>query len=504
MRTLSKQIRLALRGKTATLLMGLGLLAISALLIQQVLAQNVQPGLKPPYHRNLHPVTASDVIVPPLPLDAPILVSEDFGSSYAPTTTLSAVGWHQVTGTQATVGYTWGRVITGPHPDSVWIAGTPLNAEPVLSPGTDTYTDGMQALLIYGPIDLSDYGAAFISATTFLDAQPGDFFGAAVSTDGSNFDALSAESSLDPSLSVTHTEIYALPIDVRRLSSVWIAFYFQSNDDHNVGLGAFIDDVVVRDEPLSKVYMPFVVKQPTPTPTSTPTATPIPYVYNYTFGSGGSNNADFVAWGGKRASSCGTDCTYTQDVIASPGGHPGGAMTLYLDAANSIGGASPNVQAPTNYELSADLYVYNGQKDARIGLIFGASQSTFDANKDNPAFNADRNYYKLELQFSTTDRNVLAYYQMHECTNGACGAITAQGNLPIGIVSGTWNTVKVRQVGNQFTFYFNGTPMATGTGSSDWSTNRRKFGVYVEARGSNGNNGPLDMVFDHVTVTQLP
>jgi hypothetical protein len=83
------------RNKIPLFLFGLGLLIFSALLIQQVLAQSTPATLKPPFHLNRSGLLAPNSIVPNPALTGPIVVSQTFGSSYSPTSNLSAVGWHQ-------------------------------------------------------------------------------------------------------------------------------------------------------------------------------------------------------------------------------------------------------------------------------------------------------------------------------------------------------------------------------------------------------------------------
>ncbi len=487
------------------LAVSLGVMAISIGLLQQVLANTDPSALKPPYHLNLAPLSTSSVILPNPALSGTILISETFDSSYAPTTTLSAVGWHEVTGTLAAHGYTWGRVTTGPHPDSAWVAGTRLNGEPALTPGTDPYTNGMEALLIYGPLDLSQYGSAAVTATYFLDSQPGDYFGAAASTDGSNFTALSVESSQDPSLSVTHTGTFDLHA-YARTSAVWIAFYFVSNSDDNVGLGAFVDDTVLRAVPLSKTYLP-VISKPAPTPTPTPIP-PAAYLYNYTFGSGlNTSNADFLDWGGTYANSCDGSCdpTYGQDLSSS--GNPDGAMSLYLNTLNDIAAASPNVMASTNYTYSADLYVVQGKIAARFGLIFGASLSTFGRDgSGNPTFDPNRNFYKFDLQFSDSDSSVVSYYRLQLCQNGfsSCTLLFNKTNVPGGVIgnSGTWNNIKIVRNGSNIRAYVNGTQFLNVSDSTFIGT--RKFGVFVQSKDYNNSGNPLKIRFDNVTIQSLP
>lgn len=482
------------------MLISFGFVAISIIFFQLALAQNNAPALKPPYHLNLATPTTPSFILPDPPLDGPIVVSETFDSSYSPTTTLSAPGWHQVTGTSAMNGYTWGRVISGTRQDSAWVAATALNGEPALIPSNDVYTNGMQALLIYGPLNLSEDASAVLTTTYLLDSPPGDYFGVAISTDGTNFDAIAAESSVDPILGVTHSGIYNLKAFTRK-SSVWIAFYFASNSDDKVGLGAFVNDVVIRATPLAKSYLPQITNNYSPPPPGPNLA-----LYNYTFGTGNSSDSQFLAWGGTYAESCGTDCTRWGQ-YATTAGHPDGAINLYLTTLNDIAAASPNVAATTNYTYSADIYVIQGKVSARFGLIFGASSSTFGRDTDgNPTFDPNRNFYKFDLQFSDTDNTQITAYRLSKCQNDftACSLIVQKTSLPTGLVSGTgtWNNLMVVRNGDNLAAIVNGTQLFSVTDST--FIGQRKFGIFVQSKSLNSAANPLKIRFDNVQVYALP
>lgn len=484
------------------MLISFGFVAISIIFFQLALAQNTAPTLKPPYHLNFATLANPSFILPNPPLDGPIVVSETFDSSYSPTTTLSAPGWHQVTGTSAMNGYTWGRVISGTRHDSAWVANTALNGEPPLTPGIDVYTNGMQALLIYGPLDLSGDGLAVMTATYLLDSQPGDYFGVAISTDGTNFDAIAADTSADPLLGVTHSGLYNLKAYTRK-SSVWIAFYFASNSDDMAGLGAFVNDVVIRATPLFKSYLPQIAKNYSP---PTPPPGPKPALYNYTFGTGSGSDSQFLAWGGTYAESCGTDCTRWGQ-YANTAGHPDGAVNLYLTTLNDIAAASPNVTATTNYTYSADIYVIQGKVSARFGLIFGASLSTFGRDADgNPTFDPNRNFYKFDLQFSDTDNTQITAYRLSICQNDftACTLIVQKTSLPTGLVSGTgtWNNLMIVRNGDNLAAIVNGTQLFSVTEGS--FIGERKFGIFVHSRDLNSAANPLKIRFDNVQVYALP
>jgi hypothetical protein len=309
----------------------------------------------------------------------------------------------------------------------------------------------------------------------------------------------------DPSLSIKHTDYYLFPENVKRQSQVWIALVFTSQDRDNIdALGVYVEDVVLRALPAYKIYLPLMRLDPTPTPTftptPTPTATPQPYLKQWTFGNGASNEADFLGWGGGRTSSCGTNCQYVQGIVTM--GNPSGAMNLYLsNGTTAIGAASPGYAAPINYELSADFYLYNGQKNARYGFLFNASDSTFDPSR-NPPFYADRNFYKLEMHISSSQRNQVLTAQLHQCTNGTCGVISSENSLPVTLLAGQWHTIKILQQGASITAYLGNQIIAQGGYDTNWGNDRREFGVYLETRGTNGEGGPFEIFFDNVRIAQ--
>ena len=505
----SIQHLLATRRHRAALLIGLGLLVISALFIQQVIAQSNQPpSLKPPFRLirsdNLSPSGG----VPPLPLTAPIIMTQTFDSSYLPSFTIAGNGWHQISFSGIVDTFTWGRVAGVPITDSVWCAGTnPPGASP-LTPGTP-YTNNQQSLLVYGPVDLSNFGSIVLTATYFSDIQPRDFFGAAVSTDGTNFVAISSESSRDPSLSTARTGYYNLNAYARR-SNVWIAFYFTSNNDDVVALGTYIDAVALRGQPLLKTYMPILRLDvpPTPTPTPTPTATPTQVgaiIDNYTFGDGSNTNAEFKAWSGKYNYSCGSDCTVTQD--ATTNGNPDGAINYSAGGTGVLVGTSPNHTIPTNFELRADIMVVEGKQDARFGLIFGASSSTFyvDSGDGHIKMNPAYNFYKLDLNIDPNDETLVDDVRLQRWSGGAATNLVGRTRLPAQCqrVTGQWNNIRIIRQNDKITVYVNGCPIIPSVTDNTY-TGTKKYGVFLHPQTANNNSNPLKIRFDNVVVIQLP
>jgi hypothetical protein len=499
--TSTVQLQRQMRRLIPVVVIVLGLVLISAVLIQQVAAQDTG-SLKPPFKLNRTAAASSFEVRGPvaLPLGAPIIMSQTFNSTYSPTPNLNQPGWHESYASGATSQYTWGYVGTAPLTDTVWCArNNPANS-PQLNPATDTYTKGQQSLLIYGPLNLTDYTQLVMTGTYWLDTAPGDYFGMAYSTDGTTWTELYAHSASDPSLSQSHV-FYASLNQLARQPVVWIALTFVSNEDNLVGRGAFVQEVVLRGNPAYKIFLPLIRLDPTPTPAATHTPTVAPYLYNYTFGAGAANDPDYLVWGGGRTTGCGSNCSYVQSIVTT--GNPGGAMTLYMAGKNGVGGSSPAKSTSLNYELSADFYLYNGQTDARYSLIFNASASTFPDNH-NPPIQADRNYYKLKMHVSETQRNQVVSYQLQKCPNGACGSLNTETNLPAAIPAGQWHNLKIRQQGTAITLYLNGSPLVTVPYDSSWGDDRRRFGVYIETRQYTDSAGQLEIFFDNVRVSQLP
>jgi hypothetical protein len=492
-----------------------GLILISALVIQQVSAQESRT-LKPPFKLIQPDRTNPLVNIQPLPLTAPIVVSETFGSSFVPASSLAGTGWHTVNFSGALQGYSWGRVsVSGLMTDTAWIAKEYFPSSlPALVPG-QPYTVNMNSLLIYGPVNFSDYGSIVVSATYFLDVQPEDAYGLAYSIDGTNFTIVSDEKGRDPTLGTQRTTGYSLP-GAARQNTVWLAFYFTSASHPIDALGVFLDEVVVRAVPLSKNYLPVVsnvypIPTHTPTPTATPTATPGPsnYRYLYTFTSEtGGNNPDFNRWGGDRSTNCGSNCTYFQALVGNYG-NPKPAFTLWQQGLNGAGGAGPrqsstSLSTATNFEYSADVYVYNGQLDARYGLVFDASSGTFPGSGE-PPMDPAVNYYLLEMRMDTSTRTKVAKWQFLRVVNGAREGLMTAATLPVSIDQGQWHNLKVVQQGKVLSFYLNGQLLGTGNWyATDWGDSRRRFGLYIDVRGSNGDNGPFEYFSDNIIVRDLP
>ena len=504
-----------LRRIVPVIIVVVGLILISALVIQQVSAQTSRT-LKPPF--KLIPAAAGGphISLPPLPANATVVISETFGDGFVANPALTGNGWHTVNFSGTLQGYSWGRVSnSGLMTDTAWIAQERYPSSlPEILPG-QPYTTNMNAMLIYGPLDLSDYGAVVVSTTYFLDVNTGDAYGLAYSLDGTNFIAMSNEAGRDPTLSNQRTTSYNLP-GAARQSTVWLAFYFNSTDHPIDALGVFLDNVVVYGVPLSKAYMPIVLNvypppTATPTATPTPTASPTPqvnYLHNYTFGAGLNTDPQFLEWGGKVVdANCVTSdpggCTWGQDVVTS--GNPDGALNMYQTGLNAYAAASPNNYAPTNFELSADFYVIQGKSDARLGLVFDTSDSAFDWSRSN-YFDPYRNQYKFDLQFNESNNTIMSYYRLQKyvTTAGAYQDIVAKSTLPGGLVGnvGTWNNITIQRVDTNIKVYVNGALLININDGTYIGS--KKYGFFLQTKLLNSSSNPLKVRFDNVRVRTLP
>ncbi|MFN8596982.1 MAG: hypothetical protein U0559_12470 [Anaerolineae bacterium] len=515
MRTLPSTQVPATRKIGAAILIGLALLIVSVSIFQPASAQREPARLKPPF-KLIKPTNLSAPLsgVPPLPLTAPIVMSETFDSGFVKDVTynfdvtIAPPYWHLVNANgHADTTHTWGRV-TQFMTDTLWNAGTNPSGSVQLTAG-QPYTKNMQAYAIYGPIDMSDFTSAFISMTYKMDTLDGDLFGAAYSTNGTDFTWLAATSGRDPSLLTNHTDYYPIPSSIMRNSQVWIALVFTSLDRNNIdALGVFIDDVVLRANPAYKIYLPVVRfdPTPTPTPTATPTATPASTsLYNYTFGTGTTSNSEFLTWGGKMNYSCGTDCTIIQDV--STNGNPSGAINFSLGGKDVIAGTAPNKTAPNNFELSADIMLVEGKGDARFGLIFGASTTTFYADGDDVKMDPSRNYYKFDLNIDPNDETAITTYRLQRYDNGSSTNLINGTPFAAGVVNniGQWNNIRIVRnlnVASNIQIYVNGHLIISFNDAT--FTGAREFGVHLHSRALNNNANPLKIRFDNVIVKQLP
>ena len=105
-------LQLPLRRVVPLAIIVVGLIVTSALVIQQVSAQASRT-LKPPFKLIQTDKTGPRLSLPPLPLNAPVLISETFGTGFNPSPTLTGNGWHGCIPSIGNLqGYSWGASST--------------------------------------------------------------------------------------------------------------------------------------------------------------------------------------------------------------------------------------------------------------------------------------------------------------------------------------------------------------------------------------------------------
>jgi hypothetical protein len=269
--------------KTLWLVLALlvGSLALIALAGQVVSAQTLNPELKPPFRFAERPLAPAAQTLPP---GSTVLMTETFGLSFAPTTTLTGTTpqWRIIVNPDDTAGYYWNRVGSGAFINTAWSATQPITSAPALNPGVDTYPAGQDAWLIYGPVDLSKFQYGHLSFEYYLASQTGDTLLWGYSTDGQTFYGNRQSGPLGKWI----TDTISFPAK----TTIYLAFAFNSQASPQ-GLGAFVRNVRLTGEPLKYSYMPVVFNNYAP-----PTPTPIPPKYGYYFNT--DNTTDLPHWGG--------------------------------------------------------------------------------------------------------------------------------------------------------------------------------------------------------------
>ena len=162
------------------------------------------------------------------------VLNEDFEGAFPGVWAVSGAG-----------GVEWGDTNYRSHLGSwsVWCAEGGPNGQP---PGSN-YLNDMNTWMIFGPFSLSDATEGSLSFWLWNDSEVNfDWVGWGVSLDGSSFGVtmLSGATSGWERQTVDFTDVSALG-DVTGQSSVWVAFFFQS-DSSNTKPGAYIDDVLIQ------------------------------------------------------------------------------------------------------------------------------------------------------------------------------------------------------------------------------------------------------------------
>ena len=493
----------------------IGSLAFVALVGQAVSAQSVNSELKPPFNFANRPAAPN---VQSLPPGSTLLMTETFGASFNPVTTLTGTTplWRIILNPTDTAGYWWGKVGAGApstFSNSVWSAALNGPGKPLLNPGVDTYPAGQDTWLIYGPINLSKFSYAHLSFEYYLDSASDDTLSWGYSTDGQNFNGNSQSGSLGTWI----TDTFSFPAN-STFQSVYLAFSFNSQTSPQ-GLGAFIRNVRLTAEPIKNVYMPLVVNNYPPTPTPTPTPPPLYGAYTFDIG-----DTDLNRWGGAYTgvgSGGGGTYGYGQFVRTNPThGNPTKSLTLYNGSYWVMTASSPNTDLlPNDFEVSVDMspwVIYpraacapscdGGNLGNMYGVIFNASSSTFGSNPGQ--FNFNGQFYMAF--FYTIDATKPIGVKLRRCNGGACTTLRTNQNLPPGLVYGNaayWDKVVIKRVGANIDISVNGTSLIN---VDDGSYMNGRYGAFIFPSDGNDASYPVDfgyamqVDFDNIKVENVP
>ncbi len=481
-------------------------------------AQSTPGPLTPPFRfvERQQPHAPSIDFVPP---GSTVLLTETFGASFAPTTTLTGgtPEWRVITDTADTAGYYWGRVAdTAPvtFTNSAWPAVEPIAGGTVLTPGVDAYPPGQDTWLIYGPIDVSGFTYAHLGFESWRDIAASDLLSWGFSTDGQTF--YGNQQNGVTSEWVTNT--LSMPLNWMTLRSqyLYLGFHFKSGVSP-AGLGAFIRELQLTAEPIHYVYLPLVLRMPTPTPspTPTPTATPDPAIYKYQFDEPDpfASGSDLNKWGGYfYKTHPGSYGPYAIGQTVRLGhGNPKNSLTLYTTGTFVIAAGSPNNLAPTNFDLYVDVSPWIMYQDSLYGVIFEASNNTFGANPG--AFNGGGNFYLV--YFGTGNSTAPKGVRLDRCGGGSCTRLSGNaGNdgfiaVPPGTIGNAsgWDNLHVRRNGSAISVWVNNTLLFTVNNSA--YVGSRKWGVFVLPFNNDSTCCPpsgnqLQVDFDNIKLYGLP
>jgi len=266
----------------------------------------------------------------------------------------------------------WGttEVVTHTGRFSAWCAAGGTDGTLALS----NYPPNLDSWLIYGPFSLEDVYAAELQFSYRNESEDNgdDFFAWAASPDGVNFYGTRVSGG-SPTWQTVTLDLSAYAGD----DTVWVAFYFHSDDDTNSGQGAFVDDVLLRVKYYEHLYIPLVSRNyaaPTPIPTPTPT----PAVLYDDF------SDDDPVWNVWKEES--KDGTVT---------HANGRLKVTIQDNSATIIAWPGWRPQGDFKLEVDAYFDNAWWMNGLGLVFGGSDDWKEYYELIIAYNPNALYWGL-------------------------------------------------------------------------------------------------------------
>lgn len=251
--------------------------------------------------------------------------------------------WEAIDANGSTGGdYTWGgdadyTYTSGPY--SVWATGGLTDGVGLVASDTYTYPDNADSWLIYGPLEVSDVFAVEASFDWWLDSAPGDWLGWCLTTEVGPNGANCDEVRLSGPISTWISGTVSMDVTYGVTTPVYLAFHFTSNDDGQVGTGAFVDNVRISGDYGYPYFLAMAHRDPTPTPTPTPTPAGLNFYETF------DNNSN--GWDRHQADCCLSGCD-------SPGAHPAYKYSLWFD------GGRYHIRIPLDCRAQTDPPPENG------------------------------------------------------------------------------------------------------------------------------------------------
>jgi hypothetical protein len=382
---------------------------------------------------------------------------------------------------------------------SAWLPGAQVNYTVYTN---STYLPWMDTWAIYGPLDGQTYRQFQATFSFYLDTNPGAKFGWAASSDGTNFCGQSLSGHIGQWSTATF-DLPSCPGDTSR--PVYLAFFFQSNGDTPIGLGAFVDNLTISGVTWLKTYFPYFRRDPTPTPSPTPIASPTPIsllVKTWDFNDPLSDSSNEWCSGS-------TDDWSANKVAMGPNGSI--AYLIKSKQGSMLKMLSPLYTTPNNYRITAQFnflrfntgYSLSDFGSAQFGLIFAVEGDTFgndpapaDRCPSDPSAGA---YHKFMLKINPGGGGYVT--RLERVTNGNW-VLLNESSLPSGLsISRTdWNTMTLDRRGNGIVVYINGIQVLNYSDSTN--TGGRWFGLFTQTLGNN-RDGAFESDWDNIQVFNL-
>jgi hypothetical protein len=394
--------------------------------------------------------------------------------------------------------YKWAdRAVTNPLNTglrSAWAVGGGEDGQ-AKDPADGGYPGGVDSWLIYGPFSLSGASDAELSFTYAFEADAGDTFSVLASTDGADWNGQQIDSG-DGSWQARNFTL----ADYAGQPKLYLAFRFASDNsgDPNKG-GAWVDDIALRGNFGTRLYLPHIQLQPTPTatatatppPTPTPTATAPAGRFEDNFGS------DISGWEARRTNN---GASFSVGHRADSDANRQGALELLLGTTNSYVLVSPLVpakQPPYNIEVMAKLK--DTQDQHMYGIVFGGDWNGGACNAPG-SDNCFTSYYELRVQYRKFGSQQFQELKLvrvdgHDAAGNPISHILQDWIKGGNIGPDDWAEIDIRvQANGIITLYWNGKYIAEKQDAS--LVNQPYFGLLLLSR----ENGNARVKYDYIKI----